>query len=86
MFLQYMVIVPIINIKYNEKEQIKKLFESSLYSSGFEATRKASESMYLLITIKSVPTKAQKEVDNLLIKFYGRKQSNLNQALPERRK
>ena len=48
-----------------KKEQIKKRFESSLYFSGFEATRKTSEVMYLLIINKSVITKAQKEVDNL---------------------
>ena len=48
-----MAIVPIINIKDNDKEKIKKLFESSLYFSDFEATRKASEGMYLLITNKS---------------------------------
>ena len=69
-----MAIIPIINTKDNEKEQIKKLFESSLYFLGFEITRKTSERMYLLITNKSVITKAQKEADNLLIKFCGRRQ------------
>ena len=69
-----------------KKEQIKKLFESSLYFSGFEATRKTSEGMYLLIINKSVITKAQKEADNLLIKFYGRRQNTPNQAPPERKK
>ena len=64
MFLQNMAIVPILNIKDNEIEQIKQLFESSLYFSGFEATRKTSEGMYLLIINKSVITKAQKEADN----------------------
>ena len=53
-----MAIVPIINIKDNDKDNIRKLFESSLYFSGFEATRKASEGMYLLITNKSVIDKA----------------------------
>ena len=71
-FLQNMTIVPIINIKDNDKEHIKKLFESSLYFPGFEATRKISEGMYLLITNKNVTNKAQKEADNLLLKFYGR--------------
>ena len=79
-----MTIVPIINIKDNEKEQIKKIFESSLYFSGFEATRKNSERMYLFITNKSVITKAQKEADNLLIKFCGRRQNTPNQAPPEK--
>ena len=85
MFLQNMTIVPIINIKENEKDQIKKLFETSLYFSGFEATRKASEGMYLLITNKNVITKAQKEADNLLVKFCGNRQNNPNQAQPERK-
>ena len=42
--------------------------------------------MYLLITNKSVINKAQKEADNLLIKFCGYRQSNSNQTLPERKK
>ena len=86
MFLQNMAIVPIINIKDNDKEKIKKLFESSLYFSGFEAARKASEGIYLLITNNSVIYKTQKEVDNLLINFCGSRPSNSNQALPERNK
>ena len=86
MFLQNMAIVPIINIKENEKDQIMQLFDSSLYFSGFEGTRKASEGMYLLLTNKSVLAKAQKEADNLLIKFCGKRQSKTNQAHPERKK
>ena len=35
MFLQNMAIVPIININDSEKENVKKLFESSLNVSGF---------------------------------------------------
>ena len=46
MFLQNTTIVPIININENDKEYVKKLFESSLYFSGFEATRKLFEEMY----------------------------------------
>ena len=68
------------------KQKSKKLFESSLYFSCFEATRKASEGMYLLITNKSVINEAQKEADNLLIKFCGYRQSNSNQTLPKRKK
>ena len=45
------------------------MFTFSLYFSGFEATRKASEGMYLLVTNKSVINKAQRETDNLLLKF-----------------
>ena len=52
-----MAIIPIINISTDEKEQVKKLFESSLYFSGFEPTRKASEGMYPLVTNKSVINK-----------------------------
>ena len=81
-----MTIVPIINIKDNDKDKIKKLFESSLYFSGFEASRKESEGMYLFITNRSVINKAQKEADNLLIKFCACRQSNSNQALPQRKR
>ena len=58
LFLQNMAIVPIINISKNEKDNVKKLFESSLYFSGFEQTRKEAEGIYLLITNKSVLNKA----------------------------
>ena len=70
-----MVIVPIVNISNDEKEHVKKVFESSLYFSGFEPTRKASEGMYLLVTNKSVINKAQNETDNLLQNFV----ANVNQ-------
>ena len=63
-FLQNMAIVPIVNISNNEKVNVNKLFESSLYFSGFEPTKKASEGMYLLVTNKSVFNKAQNKVDN----------------------
>ena len=46
-FLQNMVIVPIININEKHKEQVKKILESSSYFSRFEATRKVSEGMYV---------------------------------------
>ena len=84
MFLQNMSIVPIINIKDNEREKIKKLFESSLYFSSFEATRNNSERIYLLITNKSIITKAQKEADNLLIKFCGRRQNTQTKHLQKK--
>ena len=42
--------------------------------------------MYLLIINKTVITKGQKEADNLLIKFCGRRQNTPNQAPPERKK
>ena len=69
LFLQSMAIVPIINISNIEKDNVKKLFESSLYFSGFEPTRKEAEGMYLLITNKSVLHKTQNEADNLLQNF-----------------
>ena len=53
-FLQNIAIVPIVNISNTEKENVKKLFKSSLYFSGFEPTRKESEGKYLLVTNKSV--------------------------------
>ena len=79
-----MAIIPIINISTDEKEQVKKLFESSLYFSGFEPTRKSSEGMYLLVTNKSVINKAQNEADNLLQKFCGQLQSTPNKNLPKK--
>ena len=86
LFLQNMAIVPIINISTDEKEQVKKLFESSLYFSGFEPTRKSSEGMYLLVTNKSVINKAQNEADTLLQKFCGQRQSIPKRNLPVRKK
>ena len=84
--LQNMAIVPIININKNDKEKVKELFESLPYFSGCEPIRKESEGMYLLITNKSVIDKAQKEADNLVIKFCERRQSILTQNFPERKK
>ena len=86
LFLQNMAIVPIVNISKEEKENVKELFESSLYFSGFEPTRKEAEGMYLLITNKSVVNKAQNEADKLLHKFCGKRQSTTNKTLPERKK
>ena len=40
---------------------MKKLFESLLYFSVFEPTRKESEERYLLVTNKSILNKAQHE-------------------------
>ena len=42
--------------------------------------------MYLLITDKSVISKAQNEVDSLLLKFCGHCQTIPNKHLPERKK
>ena len=61
------------------------MFESSLYFSGFEPTRKESEGMYLLVTNKSVLNKAQNEADNLLQKICGKCQAT-NTNLSERKK
>ena len=60
----------------NNDEEIE-LFGTSLYFLGLEPIRKVSERMYLLITNKILINKAQKEADNLLSKFCGRRQSNL---------
>ena len=85
-FRQNMAIVPIVNIYNDEKDNVKKLFESSLYFSGFEPTRKVSEGMYLLVTNISVLNKAQNEADNLLQLFCGKRQSTPNKNLPKRKK
>ena len=81
-----MTILPTVSISNDEKEQVKKLFESSLYFSGFESTRKASEGIYLLVTNKSVINKAHNEAGDLLQKFSGQCQSTPNKDLPERKK
>ena len=57
-FLQNMTIVHIVNISNNEKDNVQKLFESSLYFSRFEPTRKVSEGIYSLVTNRIVLTKA----------------------------
>ena len=85
-FLQSMAIVPIVNINNSDKESVKKLFESSLYFSEFEPTRKTSEGMYLLITNKGVINKVQNEADNLLIKLCEHRQSISKKNLPKRKK
>ena len=85
-FLQNMAIVPIVNIYNNEKENIKKLFKSSLYFSGFEPTRKESEEMHLLVTNTSVLNKAQNKADNLLQNVCGKRQATINKNLLERKK
>ena len=85
MFLQNMAIAPIINIKKSEKENVKKLFESSLYLSRFEPTRKTSEGIYLLITNTSVINKGQNEADNLLLKFCEHRQSISKNNLLEKK-
>ena len=77
LFLQNMAIVPIITLTKDEKENVKELFESSLYLSELEPTKKLSEGMYLLITNKGVINKARNEVDSLLHFFV----DNANQHL-----
>ena len=85
-FLQNIAIVPIVNISNNEKENVKKLFESSLYFSGIEPTRKEYKGIYLLVTNKSVLNKAQNEAYNLLQNIWGKRQATTNKNLPERKK
>ena len=77
MFLQNMAIIPIINIKDNEKNKSRN-FLNRLFTFRVSKPQKISEGMYLLITNKSVITKAQKEADNLLIKFCGHRQNTSN--------
>ena len=85
-FLQNMAIVPIVNVSNTEKENIKKLFESSLYFSGFEPTIKESEGMYLLVTNKSVLNKAQNEADNVLQNNCGKRQATINTKISRKKK
>ena len=85
-FLQNIVIVPIVNIYNIEKDNVKKLFESSVYFSRFEPTRTESEGMYLLVTNKSALNKAQNKADTLLQKIYGKRQATPNKNLLERKK
>ena len=80
-----MAIVPIVNISNNEKDNVKKVLESSLYFSGSEPTRKEAEGMYLLVTNKRVLNKAQNETDNLLQTFCGKRQATPNKNSLERK-
>ena len=69
------------------KKNKSRIFLNHLFTFRVSKLQeKTSEGMYLLIKNKSVITKAQKEADNLLIKFCGRRQNTLNQAPPERKK
>ena len=81
-----MTIVPIINISKIEKDNVKKFFESSLYFSGFEPTRKEAEGMYLLITNKSVFNKTQNEADNLLQNFVANVKQQLTTTYQKEKK
>ena len=64
LFKKNISIVPIINIKHKykdkdkdkdkDKESVEKIFESSLYLSGFETTRKISKGICIHITNESV--------------------------------
>ena len=82
-FLHIMAIVPIVNISIKEKENMKKLFESSLYFSGLGPTRKESEGMFLLVMNESILNKAQNEADNLLPNVCGKRQATTNKNLPK---
>ena len=71
LFLKNITIVPIVNIQDKDAEKVNKIIDNSLYFSVWKRTRQATKGKYLLITNKSVINNAQKEVDNLLGKFYG---------------
>ena len=75
----------IVNVHERDKDQVLKSFESSLYFSGLETTRKASKGMYLLNTNKSLINKAQKEANNF-IKILWTSKSTSTQELPKRKK
>ena len=67
-----MAIVPIINIKDTDKEQIKNILNPPSTFRDSKLQEKTSEVMYLLFTNKNIINKAKK-TDNLLIKFCGRR-------------
>ena len=81
-----MVIVPITGLKESDKVEVETILSRSLYFNGMEPTRRSQdEGMYLLITTNLHRANSQKEVDNLLRKYYKRKPSNVNYNLQGRR-
>ena len=78
-----MAIVLIVHIQDKDAVKVKKI-DNSLYFSGWEPTRQVTKGKYLLITNKSEGNKTQKEVNNLLGKFYGTLLNNNSSETPER--
>ena len=66
-----MVIVPVTGITKDGKDEVEKILSRSLCITGIEATRKSKEDgRYLLLTTNVNKANAQREVDNLLGKYY----------------
>ena len=78
-FLAKMAIVPITGLEEKDKQEIDVILNISLYFMGIEATRKSSEEgRYLLVTTKTKKLNAQREADNLLSKYYKKKETSMN--------
>ena len=70
-YLAEMVIVPVTSITKNDKEEVETIISRSLYITGIEATRKSKEDgRYLLLTTNANKANAQRELDNILGKYY----------------
>ena len=77
-YLAEMAIVPVTGITKDDKEEVETILSRSLYITGIEATRKSKEDgRYLLLTTNANKANAQREVDNLLGKYY-KKNTNKN--------
>ena len=73
-----MSIVPGTGITKDDKEEVETILSRSLYITGIEATRKSKEDgRYLLLTTNANKANAQREVDNLLGKYYKRTTGNI---------
>ena len=78
-YLAEMTIVPVTGMTKDDKEEVETIFSRSLYITGIEATRKSKEDeRYLLFTANANKDNAQREVDNLLGKYYKRRQEKLD--------
>ena len=69
-FLKNMAIGHIVNIQDKDVDKVN-IFDTSLHFSCWESTKQATKGKFQLITNKSVVNNAQKEVKNLLEKYYG---------------
>ena len=71
-----MTIIPVTGITKDDKEEVEVILSRSLCITGIEATRKCYEDgRYLLLTTNKNKTNAQCEVDNLLGKYYKKRQT-----------
>lgn len=72
-FLNETKIVPVFGIMEPDKQQVIHILSNLLYFIGIEPTRKTKlEGKCLLVTTKSKLYCAQREADNLLVKYYKR--------------